>query len=134
VQLVGSPQPLKSWPKQFNFKRANMAYSAGACARVEMAFATDATDLSVTHAGGDAPDFAAPGTEVCDEFNKWYFTVLATPVGKVDGSAVVSAALWCACRVCGSSWVLCVVSATGGLPLCTAVAGLIHVDSSMQVH
>lgn len=90
VQLVGSPQPLKSWPKQFNFKRANMAYSAGACARVSMAFATDVSDLSVTHAGGDAPDFVGPGTEVCDEFNKWYFTVLATPVGKVDGSAVVS--------------------------------------------
>jgi hypothetical protein len=91
VNLVGSSQPWKSWPKPFTFKKANLGWSAGACARVSMAFKADASDLSVTHAGGDAPDFGGQGTEVCEDFAKWDFTVLVTPVGKVDGTAMVSA-------------------------------------------
>jgi hypothetical protein len=90
VIVVGSPEPLKSWPKKFNFNRANLAYSAGACARVKTSFASDANDVSVTYAGGEAPDFGAEGTEVCEDFAKWDFTVLVTPVNKVDGVAMVS--------------------------------------------
>jgi hypothetical protein len=95
VNVVGSPEPLKSWPKKFNFNRANLAYSAGACARVKTSFASDANDVSVTYAGGEAPDFGAEGTEVCEDFAKWDFTVLVTPVNKADGVAMVSRS----CRV-----------------------------------
>jgi hypothetical protein len=91
VSVVGSSQPWKSWPKTFTFKKANLGWRAGACARVSMAFKADASDLSVTHAGGDAPNFGGQGTEVCEDFAKWDFTVLVTPVGKADGTAMVSA-------------------------------------------
>lgn len=88
--LVGNPRPLKSWPKPFNFNKADTSWSAGACARVAMEFRSDATDVSVTHAGGDAPSFDGVGTEVCEDFAKWDFTVLVTPIRKVEGMAMVS--------------------------------------------
>jgi len=90
VNLVGSAKPLKSWPKPFAFDKADWSWSAGTCARVAMDFKSDATDVSVTHAGGSAPALDGTATEVCDEFAKWDFTVLVTPVGKAEGVAMVS--------------------------------------------
>lgn len=90
LSFVGSPNALKSWPKPFNFDRPDWSWSPGACARVSTSFTADSPDVSVTHAGGEAPAFGEPGTEVCQDFAKWDFTVLVTPVGEADGIATVS--------------------------------------------
>lgn len=81
LNLVGNPQPLKSWARSFRFDKPDWSLSPGACARLSTAFDADTDKVSVNMVAGEAPGSGGTFLDVCDDYAKFEFGVLVTPFG-----------------------------------------------------